>query len=138
MATSYPRRNGNGASSASAMASLMTTQSKNLDALTQANRAAFDRMQGMQRRQVEMACETANELSAMLRDFVQPNGSAEGWMSRQAEHSKRTFEIVWSNARELSDYMSQATSESLNMVTKSWSDAFDQVQEQAKTAEPGE
>jgi len=54
----------------------VSSQRKNIEALTQANQLAVEGAQALMRRQVEITRQAVEDFSAMFRDFVQPNGLA--------------------------------------------------------------
>ena len=70
----------------------VASQRKNIEALTQANQLAVEGVQALMRRQVEITRQVMEDFSAMFRDFVQPNGSPEDRVAKQAEYSKQAIE----------------------------------------------
>src|SRR5713226_3824964 len=79
----------------------ISSQRKNIEALTQANQLAVEGVQALMRRQVEITRQAMEDFSAMFRDFVQPNGTPEDRIVKQAEYSKLAIEKSLSNAKEL-------------------------------------
>ena len=55
---------------------LMACQRRNIEALTQASQLTMEAAQTVARRQIEIARQTLEDMSALLRDLVQP-GSTE-------------------------------------------------------------
>ena len=107
-------------------------QRKNIEALTQANQLAVEGVQAVVRRQVEIAREAMDEFSAVMRDFVQPNGSPEDRFAKQAEYSKAALEKGVANARELAELVTKANTEAFNVLNKRVTESLDEVRDFAK------
>ena len=84
------------------------------------------------RRQVEITRQAMEDFSAMFRDFVQPNGSPEDKIAKQAEYSKHAIEKSLSNAKELTDLVTKANTEAFNVLNKRVTESFDEVRDFAK------
>jgi phasin family protein len=108
------------------------SQRKNIEALTQANQLAVEGAQAVVRRQVEIARQAMEEFSSMFRDFVQPNGSPEDRLAKQAEYSKQALEKGLTNARELTELMTKANTEAFNVLNKRVTEGLDEVRDFAK------
>ena len=108
------------------------SQRKNIEALTQANQLAVEGVQAVVRRQVEIARQAMEEFSSMFRDFVQPNGSPEDRLAKQAEYSKQALEKGLTNARELTELMTKANTEAFNVLNKRVTEGLDEVRDFAK------
>jgi phasin family protein len=108
------------------------SQRKNIEALTQANQLAVEGVQAVVRRQVEIARQAMEEFSSMFRDFVQPNGSPEDRLAKQAEYSKQALEKGLTNARELTELMTKANTEAFNVLNKRVTESLDEVRDFAK------
>ena len=112
--------------------SLMATQRKNMEALTQANQLAVESVQAVTRRQVELAREAFDGASAALRDLVQPTAPEER-IAKNAEFAKQVFEKGIANARELTELVTKANSEAFEVLTKRVTESLDEIRSQAKT-----
>jgi phasin family protein len=110
----------------------VASQRKNIEALTQANQLAVEGAQALMRRQVEITRQAMEDFSAMFRDFVQPNGSPEDKIAKQAEYSKHAIEKSLSNAKELTDLVTKANTEAFNVLNKRVTESFDEVRDFAK------
>ncbi len=110
---------------------LMASQRKNIEALTQANQLAVEGVQAVARRQAEIARETIDEAQAVLRDLVQP-GAPEDRFAKGAELVKHAFEKGVANARELAGLVTKANSEAFDVITKRVTDSLEEIREQAK------
>jgi len=110
----------------------VASQRKNIEALTQANQLAVEGVQALMRRQVEITRQVMEDFSAMFRDFVQPNGSPEDRVAKQAEYSKQAIEKGLSNAKELTELVTKANSEAFNVINKRVTESLDEVRDFAK------
>ncbi len=110
----------------------VASQRKNLEALTQANQLAVEGVQAVLRRQAEITRQAMEDFSAMFRDFVQPNGSPEDRIAKQAEYSKQAIEKSLSNAKELTEMVTKANTEAFNVINKRVTDSLDEVRDFAK------
>jgi phasin family protein len=110
----------------------VASQRKNLEALTQANQLAVEGVQAVLRRQVEIARQTVEDFSTLFRDIVQPNGSPEERIAKQAEYSKLAIEKGLSNAKELAELVTKANTEAFNVINKRVTESFDEVRDFAK------
>jgi len=110
----------------------VASQRKNIEALTQANQLAVEGVQALMRRQVEITRQAMEDFSAMFRDFVQPNGSPEDRVAKQAEYSKQAIEKGLSNAKELTELVTKANSEAFNVINKRVTESLDEVRDFAK------
>jgi len=108
------------------------SQRKNIEAFTQANQLAVEGVQAVVRRQAEIARQAMEEFSTMFKDFVQPNGSPEDRIAKQAEYSKQALEKGISNARELTELMTKANTEAFNVLNKRVTETLDEVRDFAK------
>jgi phasin family protein len=110
----------------------VASQRKNVEALTQANQLAVESVQALMRRQVEFTRQAVEDFSAMFRDFVQPNGSPEDKLAKQAEYSKHAIQKSLSGAKELTDLVTKANTEVFNLLNKRATESFDEVRDFAK------
>jgi phasin family protein len=108
------------------------SQRKNLEALTQANQLAVEGVQAVVRRQVEITRQAVEEFTSMFRDFVQPSGSPEDRLAKQAEYSKQALQKGLTNARELTELLTKANTEAFDVINKRVTESFDEVSDFAK------
>ncbi len=110
----------------------VSSQRKNIEALTQANQLAVEGVQALMRRQVEITRQAMEDFSAMFRDLVQPNGSPEDRFAKQAEYSKHAIEKGLSNAKELTELVTKANTEAFNVINKRVTESLDEIRDFAK------
>jgi phasin family protein len=111
---------------------VIASQRKNIDALTEANKIAVEGIQAVVSRQFEIGRQTADEISTIILDFVQPKGSVEDRVARQAEYSKQAVEKGLSSAREIGELMTKVGTEAMNVIGKRVAEGVDEVRDYAK------
>ncbi|HUB94361.1 MAG TPA: phasin family protein [Stellaceae bacterium] len=112
--------------------SVMASQRKNLEALTQANQLAVEGVQAVTRRQVELAREAFEGASAAFRDLVSP-GAPEDRFAKNAALAKEAFEKGVANAKEIAELFSKAHTDAFDVITKRMSESLDEIQAQARS-----
>ena len=108
--------------------SLVSNQRKNIDALTQANKLAFEGLQTVVKRQVEILRQTIDEVAQVAKDFSEP-GSAQDKAAKQAEFAKDAFERALANARELAELIAKSNAEAFDLLNKRFSQILDETRD---------
>jgi len=112
---------------------LVASQRKNIEALTQANKVAFEGIQALFKRQVEIARQTIEESASVARQVVEA-GTPQEKALRQTELTKEAFEQALANARELSEIVAKSNSEAFDLLNKRFFQTLDELKESiAKT-----
>jgi phasin family protein len=109
---------------------IVASQKKNLEALTSANRVAFEGLQTVAKRQAEILQETMNETSKAV-DQLSKAGSPQDLAAKQAELTKSAFERALANMRELAELVANANQEATNTVNSRISASLDEIREYA-------
>jgi phasin family protein len=107
---------------------LVTSQRKNIEALTEANRLAYDGLQAVVKRQVELLRQTMDEVAQATKDLTEP-GSPQDKAARQAELAKEAFERTLSNMRELAEMIAKANSEAFDLLNRRFSQSMDELRD---------
>ena len=113
------------------MDSVMAAQRKNIEALTSANKLAFEGMQAVARRQADVMRQMMEEMSGMISDMM-TTGSPEEKVARQAEMAKKTFERILANMKELAEMLSKSNSEAANVINGRISESLEELKAMAK------
>lgn len=108
--------------------SLVTSQRKNIEALTQANKLAYDGLQAVVKRQVEILRQTVDEIALVTKDIAEP-GNPQDKAAKQTELAKEVFERSLSNLRELSEMVAKANSEAFDLLNKRFTQNMDEVRD---------
>ena len=107
---------------------LVASQRKNIEALTQANKLAYEGVQALIKRQVEIARQTIEESASVARQLVEA-GSPQEKAVRQTELTKDVFERALSNARELSEIIAKSNTEAFELLNKRFTQVLDEIKD---------
>jgi phasin family protein len=108
--------------------SLVASQRKNIEALTQANKLAFEGVQAVFKRQVEILRQTLEESSTVAKELVEV-GTPQEKAIRQTEFAKDAFERALSNSRELAEIIAKSNSEAFELLNKRFTQVLDEVKD---------
>ncbi len=107
---------------------LVSSQRKNIEALTQANKLAYEGVQALIKRQVEIARHTIEESANVARQLVEA-GTPQEKAVRQTELTKDAFEQALTNARELSEIIAKSNSEAFDTLNKRFFQILDELKD---------
>ena len=110
---------------------LMACQRRNIEALTQASQLTMEAAQAVARRQIEIARQTLEDMSALLRDLVQP-GSTEDRIAKNTEYAKQILEKSVSNGREITLLATKAGTEAADVLHRRACQGLDEIRDFAK------
>ena len=96
--------------------------------MTQANKLAFEGLQNVVKRQVEIQRQAMDEVALVSKDFVEP-GTPQDKAAKQTEFAKDAFERALSNARELSEMIAKANSEAFDLLNKRFTQSLDEARD---------
>ncbi len=105
---------------------VVSSQRRNLEALTQANQLAVEGIQAVARRQSEIFRQMMEETSQAMRDMMTA-GSPEDKASRQTEMLKEAFKRAIANMRELAEMVSKSQGEAFDVINKRVTDSLDEL-----------
>jgi phasin family protein len=114
---------------------MFASQRKNLEAMVQANRLAFDGVQTVWRRQLDFIQEAVEGLTTFVGDFLPPPGPLNEKFAKHAEYSKQAFEKNLANARELTELATKATSDAMNIINQRFCEGLGEVRRTQEKAE---
>src|SRR5579864_5726810 len=103
------------------------TQRKNAEAIVQISQLALDGMQHAWRRQLDFVREAIGELSSLVVELSEANGSLDVRVARQSEYAKQSFERVLINARELTDLTTKSANEAMSLVSQRLTEGLDEL-----------
>ena len=110
---------------------LMACQRRNIEALTQASQLTMEAAQTVARRQIEIARQTLEDMSALLRDLAQP-GSTEDRIAKNTEYAKQILEKSVSNGREITLLATKAGTEAADVLRRRACEGLDEIRDFAK------
>ncbi len=115
------------------MDKLIEAQRKNIEAITNANKVAFEGMQAIMQRQGEILRSSMTEASKVMSDLAAA-GTPEDRMAKQAEVLKKAFETALANMKELAEMGAKSNSEAAETINKRVAESLDEVRDAIKTA----
>jgi len=110
---------------------LMACQRRNIEAVTQANQLAVEAVHAVARRQIEIARQTLEDMSALLRDLAQP-ASTEDRIAKNTAYAKQILEKSVSNGREITLLATKAGAEAADVLHRRACEGLDEIREFAK------
>jgi phasin family protein len=110
---------------------LMASQRRNIEALSQANQVAVEGMQAVARRQIEIARQTIEDVTTLLRELSQP-ASTEDRIAKNTEYAKRLLEKSVDHGREITMLATKAGSEAADVLRKRATEGLDEIRDLAK------
>jgi phasin family protein len=106
---------------------MFASQRRNVEAIMQANRLAFDGVQAVWRRQLDFVQEAVEGSTTHLSDLAPPSRPLNEKFAKHAEYSKQAFEKNLANARELTEIAIKMTTDATNIINQRVCDGFDEV-----------
>lgn len=110
------------------MEKLVDAQRKNIEAITSANKVAFEGMQAIMQRQGEILRQSMSEASTVMQDMAAA-GTPEDRMAKQAEVVKKAFETALANMKELAEMGAKSNTEAMETINKRVSESIDEVRD---------
>jgi phasin family protein len=99
-------------------------QRKNIEALTQANQAAYEGMQELAKRQMEILQETMTEWQAAMSEAADRAGTS---AAQRAEIAEKAFGKAFGNMRELAEMAAKAQTQAWEVVQKRFQESLDDL-----------
>lgn len=121
------------------MDAMVAAQQKNLEAMTAANRLAFEGLQAIMKRQAELMRQAVEESTAAATGLAGASTPTDK-LVKQTELAKEAFERAVSNAREMAEMMAKSNTEVVDLLNKRFTEALDEVKgvvSKAGQAAPG-
>lgn len=94
---------------------LLDIQRKNIEALSEANKLAFEGFQAAGQRQAEILSQIVADASSIVKEITAEN-TPEEKMTRQTELVKNTYEKSVTNWRELADIIGESSKEATDII----------------------
>ena len=108
--------------------SVMDSQRKNMEALTAANKLALEGMQAVFKRQAEIIKQSLEESAAATRD-ISAASSPQDSVAKQTDLAKVVFEKTLTNARELSEIVTKANGEAVDLLNRRFTTMLDEFKD---------
>jgi phasin family protein len=110
---------------------LMACQRRNIEAFSQANQLAVEGVQAVARRQIEIARQTIEDMSVLLRDLAQPV-STEERISKNTEYAKQFLDKSINHGREITLLATKAGTEAADVLRKRAAEGLDELRDFAR------
>lgn len=110
------------------MQALLAAQSKNIEALAEANKLAMEGMQAIAKRQMEILTQTMSEASKAASTLT-ASGDPREKMMQQTQLAKTAFEQAIANMRELADMVQQSNRQAADIISKRVSSGLEEVKD---------
>jgi len=107
---------------------ILTSQRKNIEAVTSANQLAIEGFQAVVRRQSEILRQALEESGTILTEAIGP-GSPEDKVAKQADLVKSAFEKALTNARELAELVTKSNNEAAEVISKRFTESLEELKE---------
>lgn len=108
------------------MDALTAAQKRNLEAITAANRLAFEGMQAVGKRQIELMRQAMDEMTTAMQAMTAA-GAPEEKIAQQVELTKKALEQMASNMKELGEMVSKSNSEAAEVLQGRIGEMLDEV-----------
>ncbi|HBR69575.1 MAG TPA: hypothetical protein DEA55_09395 [Rhodospirillaceae bacterium] len=108
------------------MNSLLETQRKNIQALTEAQQHAMEGIQAIAQRQAQIVSQIVQDNSAIAKELM-GEGTPEEKFSKNADMFKRIYERTIANLEELSEMVSKANNETGKIISKRVSASMNEI-----------
>lgn len=108
------------------MEAVLAAHKRNLEALTEANRAALEGAQLVARRHMEIMQETMTGLSETLKQLA-TNQTPASRAAKQAELLKKAYENAVANTKELGDLIQKSNAEAMSKLNARFSEAMSEM-----------
>jgi len=106
---------------------MAATHRKNAEAIVQISQLALDGMQIAWRRQLDFVREAIGELSSLVVELGEANGSLDVRVARQSDYAKQSFERILLNARELTELTTKSANEAMSLVSQRLTEGLDEL-----------
>ncbi len=108
---------------------LMTSQRKNMEAISQANKVALEGMQAVARRQAEIMREAMEEVSKVGQLMGTGATNPQEMSSKQAELARENMERSMERMRELAEMVAKSNSEAFEVLQRRMSEALEEFKD---------
>ena len=115
------------------MATLLAAQRRNIEAITVANRVVVEGAQAVARRNFEIMQRTIDGISERVLTTANPECPRDRAM-RQVETAIKTYEDTTATMRELGEMIQHANTEAMEVLTRRFTEAADEVKSLARCA----
>jgi len=117
------------------MASLISAQGKNIDALTKANKLVLEGLQAVFKRQVEIMFQSMEEGAEALKEQIAP-GTPQDKAIRSTEMAQGILERTVTDSRELAEIIARSNSEACELLNRRFIQSLEEIKEGLSKTKP--
>ncbi|ACI99291.1 MULTISPECIES: phasin family protein [Rhodospirillales] len=114
---------------------MMQAQRKNIEALTAANQLAFEGLQAVMRRQVEILRQSMEEASSSVSDMMAA-GTPEEKVAKQTELVKAAFEKALTNMKEMAEMVAKSNTEAAEVLSNRVKESLEELKVAVSKTQP--
>lgn len=107
---------------------MVSSQRKNIEALAAANKLAYEGVQAVMKRQVEILRQTVEAVAGATKDMAEP-GAPQDKAAKQTELAKDAFEHALANMRELAEMMAKSNNDAFDLLNKRFAQNLDEMRD---------
>lgn len=112
---------------------VVAAQKRNVEALTNANRAVFEGFQAVARKQAQVLQETMNQASQAMQQLSQ-GASPPDLVARQTDLAKAAFERAIATMRELAEIVAKSRHEVSSIINARIAASYDEIRDMVQKA----
>jgi phasin family protein len=105
---------------------IVSSQKKNIEALTEANKLAYEGVQALFKRQAELVRQSVEEASSAAQE-ISKAGNVNERMAKQTEITKEAVEKTLANMREMSEMVVKSNSEVVDLLNSRFTQSLDEM-----------
>lgn len=110
---------------------VLSSQRKNLDALSQVSQLGIEGMQTIARHQLKIMQQAIEHASTLFRDWAHPV-ALDDRLAKNVEVAKQAFETGIASARDLAELATGANTAVINVINTRLNESLDEVRDYAK------
>ena len=118
------------------MSSVVASQQRNIEALTEANKLAAEGMQAVAQRQVELLRQMMEETSKGVQE-VMTAGSPQKSMSKETELAQAALAQSIANMREVAEMITRSQNEAVDVLANRMTESLDELKKQIESLKMG-
>lgn len=118
------------------MSSVVASQQRNIEALTEANKLAAEGMQAVAQRQVELLRQMMEETSKGVQE-VMTAGSPQKSMSKETELAQTALAQSIANMREVAEMITRSQNEAVDVLANRMTESLDELKKQIESLKMG-
>jgi len=113
------------------MTSVIEARRKDIDAITEANKIAYEGMQALVQKQTEILSKSMQEIQAAAQKMTAGGDPAEA-MAKQGEFVQQGLQTALNNMRELAEMAQKSQAEALAVITKRAEESIEEAKSMMK------